>query len=129
MTFPPTIRNNMSLRMGKPTICLVENKGADQLRSYLAVTAKLISAFVFATWIVQFLYFLNPNFPVSSHLLCLYRSVYIRPARSPHCWFFHEVAQLCDIVWLLKLSNPKRIERPGITFSGLALRKHVHIIY
>ena len=27
-----------------------------------AVTAKLISAFVFATWIVQFLFFLNPNF-------------------------------------------------------------------
>ena len=32
--------------MGKPTICIGENKGADQLRSY---TAKLISAFVFAT--------------------------------------------------------------------------------
>ena len=27
-----------------------------------AVTAKLISAFVFATWIVQYLYFLNTNF-------------------------------------------------------------------
>ena len=27
-----------------------------------AVTAQLISAFVFATWIVQSLYFLNPNF-------------------------------------------------------------------
>ena len=27
-----------------------------------AVTAKLITAFVFATWIVLFLYFLNPNF-------------------------------------------------------------------
>ena len=47
----------MSHRMGKPTICIGENKGA--------VTAKLISAFVFATRIVQFLYFLNPKFPVS----------------------------------------------------------------
>ena len=34
-----------------------------------AVTAKLISAFVFATQIVQSLYFLNPKFQASSHLL------------------------------------------------------------
>ena len=31
-----------------------------------AVTAKLISAFVFATRIVQFLYFINPKFQASS---------------------------------------------------------------
>ena len=35
--------------MRTPDVCLCKNKGADQL----AVTAKLISAFVFATWIVQ----------------------------------------------------------------------------
>ena len=51
--------------MGKQTICIGETKGADQL----AVTAKLISAFVFATRIVQFLYFLNPKFPASTHPL------------------------------------------------------------
>ena len=34
-----------------------------------AVTVKLISAFVFATRIVQSLYFLNPKFQASSHLL------------------------------------------------------------
>ena len=34
-----------------------------------AVTAKLISAFVFATRIVQFLFFLNPKFQASSLLL------------------------------------------------------------
>ena len=33
-----------------------------------AVTAKLISAFVFATWIVQYLFFLNTKFQASSHL-------------------------------------------------------------
>ena len=49
--------------MGKPTICLGENKGADQLRGY--------SAFVFATRIVHFLFFLNPKFQASSLLLCL----------------------------------------------------------
>ena len=40
-----------------------------------AVTAKLISAFVFATRIVQSLFFLNQKFQVSSLLLCLYRPV------------------------------------------------------
>ena len=35
----------------------------------LAVTAKLISAFVFATGIVQFLFYLNPKFKLSSFLL------------------------------------------------------------
>ena len=54
-----THRNDLSRCMGKPTICIGENK----------VTAKLTSAFVFATWIVQFLYFLNPKFPASYHLL------------------------------------------------------------
>ena len=34
-----------------------------------AVTAKLISAFVFAKRIVQFLYYLNPKVQASSHLL------------------------------------------------------------
>ena len=34
-----------------------------------AVTVKLISAFVFATWLVQFLYFLNTKFQAVSHLL------------------------------------------------------------
>ena len=48
-----------------------------------AVTAKLISAFVFATWIVQFLFYLNPKFQASSHLLWLYSPVCVRPGRKP----------------------------------------------
>ena len=34
-----------------------------------AVTAKLISAFIFATQIVQYLFFLNPRFQASTSLL------------------------------------------------------------
>ena len=48
-----------------------------------AVTAKLISAFVFATRIVQFLFYFNPKFQASSSLLCLYRPVCVRPVRKP----------------------------------------------
>ena len=59
-----------------------------------SVTAKLISAFVFATWIMQFLFYLNPKFPVSIHLLCLYSPVCVGPVRKPHCWFSHEAAHL-----------------------------------
>ena len=33
-----------------------------------ALTAKLISTFVFTTWIVQYLSFLNTKFQASSHL-------------------------------------------------------------
>ena len=55
----------MSRHMGKPTVCLGENKGADQLRS------SQISAIVFATRIVQFLFYLNPKFQDSSSFLLL----------------------------------------------------------
>ena len=98
-------KNNMSPTFGlgdimshdvmkKKTFCICENKGANQLCSNWRVTAKLISAFVFTTRIVQFLYFLNPKFPASSHLLCLYSSVYVRTVLKSHCWFSHEVAQI-----------------------------------
>ena len=46
-------------------------------------TAKLISSFVFATRILQSLYFLNPKFQASSHLLWLYSPVCVRPGRKP----------------------------------------------
>ena len=76
--------------MGKPTICIGENKGADQLRGNREADQR----FVFASRIVQFLHFINPKFQASSLLLCLYRSVCVGPVRKPHCWFSHEAAQL-----------------------------------
>ena len=67
--------------MRKPDICLCENKGVDQLCS--AVTAQLISTFVFITRIVQFLFFLNPKYHASNHLQRLYRPVCVGPGRKP----------------------------------------------
>ena len=56
----------MSLVVRKPAFCICENKNANQLRGdhelIFAVTAKLISTFVFATRIVQYLVLLNPKF-------------------------------------------------------------------
>ena len=75
--------------MGKPTICIGENKDADQLRG----NPEADHAFVFATRIVQFLSYLNPKFQASGSFLCLYRPVCVGPVQKPHCWFSHEVAQ------------------------------------
>ena len=55
-----------------------------------AVTAKLISAFVFATQIIQSLYFLHPKFQACRHLLWLYSPVYVRPGRKPRRPVFSE---------------------------------------
>ena len=50
------------------------------------VTTKLISAFVFATRILQSLYFLNPKFLAS-----------VGPGRKPESWFSHDATQLSFI--------------------------------
>ena len=56
-------------------------------------TVKLISAFVFATQIVQFLFFLNPKSQASSLLLCLFRLVCVRPGRKHKLLFsVHEAS-------------------------------------
>ena len=88
---------HLSRLMGKPTICIGENKDADQLRS----NHEADHAFVFATWIVHFLFFLNPKFQASSSFLCLYRLVCVGPVRKPHCWFSHEAAHLLHVHVLL----------------------------
>ena len=61
----------MSLVMRKPFFCVCENKDADQLRG----NREADHAFVLATRIVQSLYFLNPKFQASNHLLWLYSLV------------------------------------------------------
>ena len=48
-------------------------------RSASRSTAKLINAFVFATRIIQSLYFLNLKFQNSSHLVLLYSRVCVGP--------------------------------------------------
>ena len=63
--------------MRKPDFCICETK----TQISCAVTAQLISAFVFATRIVQFLYFLNLKFQVS-HLLWLYSRICVGPGRK-----------------------------------------------
>ena len=74
-----------------------------------AVTAKLISAFVFAIRIVQSFYYLNPKFQASSHLLWLYSPVCVGPGQKPRKSVFSqrgsfknmlETAELIAILFL-----------------------------
>ena len=65
--------HNLSRVMRKPDFCLCENK---------AVTAQLISAFIIATQIVQFIYLLIPKFQASSHLMWFYSPVCVEPGRK-----------------------------------------------
>ena len=79
-----------------PLVCICKTK----TQISFAVTAKLISAFVFATQIVQSLYFLNPKFQASSHLLRLYSLVCVGPGRKPLDLFSQNEAHIS-----LMLSN------------------------
>ena len=61
-------------------------------------SASLSYAFIFATRMVQFLYFLKSKFPAPSHLLCLYSSVCVGAVWKPHCWFSRVAAHLSSFL-------------------------------
>ena len=84
---------HMSCVMRKPDFCLGENKGADRI-------AKLIPAFVFTSWIVQFLYFLKTKFQASSHLLWMYSLVCVRPGGKPRRLVFSHHGSYCFLLVL-----------------------------
>ena len=73
----PTKRYQLSPGVRKPTICIWENNDceADHL--------------VFATLIVQYLFFLNTKFQASSYLQWLFSLVCVRPGHNPNCWLSH----------------------------------------
>ena len=60
--------------MRNPDFCICENKDADQLPGNREADQR----FVFAIRIVQSLYFLNPKFQASNHLLSQYSLVLCR---------------------------------------------------
>ena len=72
--------------MRKPAFCICENKDADQLRGNREADQRLC----FATWIVQSLFYLNPKFHSSSHLVWLYSPVCVGPGRKPRRPVFSE---------------------------------------
>ena len=69
----------MSRVMRKLSFCICENRDADQLRG----NREADQVFVFATLIVQSIFFLNPKFQASSHLLWLCSPVCVGLGRTP----------------------------------------------
>ena len=68
-------QTEMSRVVRKPAFCICESKDADQLRS----NREADQPFVFATRIVQSLYFLNTKFQASSNPMWLYSPVCVGP--------------------------------------------------
>ena len=77
---------DMSHIVRKPAFCICENKDADQLRDNREADQR----FVFAIRIVQSLFYLNPKFQASCHLVWLYSLVCVRPGQKPRKPVFSE---------------------------------------
>ena len=75
----------MSCVMGKQIICICENKGADQLCGIQTADQRLCFRYI-----VQSLYYLNPKFQASSHLLWLNSPVCVGPGRKPRRLVFSQ---------------------------------------
>ena len=102
--------------MGKPTICIGENKDADQLRGNREADQRL--CFRKSDSTIPLLLKLNPKFQASSSFLCLYRPVCVGPVRKPDCWFFHEVAHMTAIItYLLSCYLRLCVTKPTIWVS------------
>ena len=114
--------------MRKPAFCICENKDADQLRG---VTAKLISAFVFTTRIVQSLYFLNPKFQASSHLLWLYSPVCVGHGRKPRRPVFTQPGSIeCAIcISDLKMLDCTKFSLTAVKFCHREKIKKIQTIF
>ena len=90
-------------------------------------TAKLISAFVFATRIVQSLFYLNPKFQAYSHLLWLYSPVCVGPGRKPRRPVFSERGSLeSEETELILISKPNTWKFLSIIILWLDLTTNIH---
>ena len=94
---PRSAAQEMSRLMGKPTICIGENKGADQLRGNREADQRLYFRYSEST-IPLLLKSEISRLQASSCLLCFYSPVCVRPVRKPHCWFSHEAAQISKAI-------------------------------
>ena len=84
----------MSLVVRKPAFCICENKDADQLRGNREADQRLCFRYIES----KSLFYLNPKFQASSHLLWLYSMVYVGPGRKPECLFSHNEAHIAKLI-------------------------------
>ena len=84
----------MSRDVRKPDFCICETK----TQISFAVTSKLINAFVFATWIVKSLSYLNTKFQASSHFLRRRSLIYVGPSQIPEDRFSDVAAHIYNLL-------------------------------
>ena len=96
-----------------------------------AVTAKLISAFVFDIRIVQSLYFLKTKFHDSNHLLWLYSPVCVRPGQKPRRPAFSERGsfQECGIIKLQQTCNENLMSSLFVLHYGNGIQQRLQYTY
>ena len=75
-----------------------EKTGFLHMRKQRCISVQ-ISAFVFATQIVQYLYFLNQRFQANSHLLQLYSPVCIGPGQKPRRPVFSQRGSIFNLLY------------------------------
>ena len=78
--------------MRKPTICICENKDADQLCGNREADQHLHFRYIDST--ISLLS--KSEIQASSHLLWLYSLVCVRPGRKPERWFSHDTAHMLE---------------------------------
>lgn len=103
------------------------------IRKWLFAYAKTktqISSFVFATWIVQWLYFLNPNFPVSNHILYSAAGFVSDLDRNLKDKFLQVIAQLITVKALTRLDLGRSVFSSCLFyFVGFVMCNSCHFIY
>ena len=92
--------------MRKPFLCICENKDADQLCSNCAADQRLCFRYIDSLSIsVQSLFYLNPKFRASSHVLGLYSRFVSDLVGNLEDRFSHNEAQLatcrCWFCWTI----------------------------
>ena len=99
---------------------ICENKGTGQLCSNYEADECLCFRYTDTKKIVRFHYFLNSNFPASSHRLCLWSLVCVKPVRKPRRPIFSRrgsnVLRECIHVYLVQpvLSLPVVVTAFGV---------------
>ena len=94
---------NEPRRERKPPFCICENKDADQLRGNREADQRL----VFATRIIESLYFLNPKLQASSHLLWVHSPVCVGPGQKLRKPVF---SQRCSNKWHININQYHRLQ-------------------
>ena len=83
--------------MRKPTICICENKDADQFHGNQEAYQRFCFRYTDST--------LPPLLKLLA-CFCDYSLIWVGPVRKPHCWFSHETAHIIKGMHASELTLP-----------------------